>query len=127
MSAQTPLALRHRQSPVAVIANTATILNEVSNTAEVEQEAILSNIGCIVCTNTFGAQTQAYPVAVIANTATILNEVSNTAEVEQEAILSNIGCVTCANTFGAQTQAAPVVTGTSTLLLFSMKFPTVLK
>ena len=105
MSAQTPLALKHKQTPVAVIANTATILNEVTNTAEVEQEAVLSNIGCVVCANTFGAQTQAAPVAVIANTASILNEVTNSAEVEQEAVLSNIACVTCANTFGAQTQA----------------------
>ena len=91
---------------VSTVANTASILDEVTNSAEIEQEAELFNINCdtSTCLNILGAQTQA-GVATVANTASLLDNIENSAEVEQEAELFNINCDTSfARTSWSQTQ-----------------------
>ena len=116
--AQTQLA------PIATVTNGLSILNQVSNSATVEQEAILSNTGCSTapgsCRNLVTAQTQLAPVAAVTNALSILNLVSNSAEVEQEATLSNVGCTAaCLNTVGLQTQAAPIAAVTNALSILN--------
>ena len=63
------------------------------------------NINCdtSICTNTFGAQTQA-GVATVANTASLIGDTENSAEVEQEAEMFNINCDTsiCTNLLGVK-------------------------
>ena len=87
------LVFKHRVGTAAVV-NTANIFDEVSNSAEVEQEAEQENeCALAVCANAIGLQTQVGTAAVV-NTANIFVDAShdgviNSAEVEQEAEQEN--------------------------------------
>ena len=106
--------LQSQTVPTATVTNALSILNQVSNSAEVEQVATLTNDGWTgapaSCRNLITAQFRQLPIAAVINTESILNQVSNSAAVEQEATLTNTGCTrACTNTILlAQSQTAPI-------------------
>jgi len=110
---------------IATVVNTDFINQEdVTNSAEIEQEAQQVNEECeifVACVNTIVAQTQTLNSATVVNTLFVNQEdVSNSAEVEQEIEQVNDQCdtfATCENTIVAQTQALNSATVVNTLFV----------
>ena len=97
-------------------------LEDVSNSAEVEQSQEQSN-ECedfAACANVAGAQAQT-AASTVANTLSILEDVTNSAEVEQSQEQSNEcqDLAACANVAGAQAQTA-AATVANTLIFLKM-------